>query len=118
MACFSFLFVCMVQNEREEEVGAIPSVVWLRRSQTSGDLTSATTLPIPNTEVSDIFIPPSAVLRRASDTIQDCGIQYWKISVFLFCTKLLKVLLNAPRPTKLHLTYGSVILSLPCHQPR
>ncbi|KAG7171595.1 hypothetical protein Hamer_G014732 [Homarus americanus] len=38
-------------EEREAELGVIPSVVWLRRSQTSGDLTSGTHLPIPNTEV-------------------------------------------------------------------
>nr|XP_045592798.1 cilia- and flagella-associated protein 44-like [Procambarus clarkii] len=40
-----------LQSERERELGAIPSVVWLRRSQTSGDLTPLTRLPIPNTEV-------------------------------------------------------------------
>nr|XP_053640128.1 uncharacterized protein LOC128694174 [Cherax quadricarinatus] len=40
-----------MQSEREADLGAIPSVVWLRRSQTSGDLTSVTRLPIPNTEV-------------------------------------------------------------------
>ncbi|XP_071532604.1 uncharacterized protein [Panulirus ornatus] len=43
-----------LQSEREEVLGSIPSVVWLRQSQTSGDLISLTCLPIPNTEVDSL----------------------------------------------------------------
>ncbi|XP_042879888.1 uncharacterized protein LOC122258165 [Penaeus japonicus] len=39
---------------REAELGAIPTVVWLRKSQTSGNLSAVTRLPIPNTEMDSL----------------------------------------------------------------
>ncbi|XP_047474425.1 uncharacterized protein LOC125028883 isoform X2 [Penaeus chinensis] len=39
---------------RESELGAIPTVVWLRKSQTGGSLSGVTRLPIPNTEMDSL----------------------------------------------------------------
>ncbi|XP_063859838.1 uncharacterized protein LOC135100657 isoform X2 [Scylla paramamosain] len=44
-----------LQSEREEQLGAIPCVVWLRQSQTAGDLTHLTRLPVPNTDLDSMM---------------------------------------------------------------
>lgn len=46
----------MVQSEREEQLGAISCVVWLRQSQTAGDITPLTRLPIPNIDVRIVML--------------------------------------------------------------
>ncbi|XP_050719269.1 uncharacterized protein LOC126999979 isoform X2 [Eriocheir sinensis] len=44
-----------LQSEREEQLGAISCVVWLRQSQTAGDITPLTRLPVPNIDLDSMM---------------------------------------------------------------